>query len=50
VVAIDGKKVEDSAALIVAIRAHHPGETVRLTLSRGGDTHDVTVTLAAHDG
>jgi putative serine protease PepD len=50
VVAIDGKKVEDSAALIVAIRAHHPGEKVRLTLSRGGDTHDVTVTLAAHDG
>ena len=50
ITAIDSKQVEDSAALIVAIRAHHPGDTISLTISRDGHTHDVRVTLAAHDG
>jgi len=45
VVAVDGKKVEDSIGLIVAIRAHQPGETITLTYVRGGASEDVKVTL-----
>ena len=35
VTAVEGEKVADGIALIVAIRAHQPGETVRFTVERG---------------
>jgi putative serine protease PepD len=34
---IDGKKVADSTALVVAIRSHAPGDTITLTVVRDGD-------------
>jgi len=34
---IDGKKVVDSTALVVAIRSHAPGDTITLTVVRDGD-------------
>jgi putative serine protease PepD len=50
VLALDGAKVADSGELIVAIRAHRPGETVTLTVSRGGKQTKIRVTLAAKKG
>jgi putative serine protease PepD len=50
IVAIDGTTVQDSAELIVAIRSHRPGETVNLTVRRGGNERHVRVTLAATKG
>jgi putative serine protease PepD len=45
VTAIDGKKVADSNALISVIAGHEPGDRVVLTVRRGGDSSDHTVTL-----
>jgi putative serine protease PepD len=50
IVAIDGKDVADGSELIVAIRAHEPGDTVTLTLERNGSRQDVQVTLDATEG
>jgi putative serine protease PepD len=50
ITAIDGKEVADSGELIVAIRSHRPGETVTLTVKRGGQEHKIPVTLAATKG
>ena len=36
--------------LVVAIRAHNPGDTVRLTVRSGGTERTVAVRLAAADG
>jgi len=47
---IDGEAVDGSAELIVAIRAHQPGDTVTLTVERGGDRQSVRVTLGATKG
>ncbi|HET7691016.1 MAG TPA: trypsin-like peptidase domain-containing protein [Nocardioidaceae bacterium] len=47
VVAVDGKPVQDSIGLIVAIRSHQPGETVTLTILRAGAQRDVEITLDA---
>jgi S1-C subfamily serine protease len=46
VTAIDGKAVTTSAELQSAIDAHRPGDTVELTVKRGGDTRTVRVKLA----
>ncbi|HEX6937325.1 MAG TPA: trypsin-like peptidase domain-containing protein [Actinomycetes bacterium] len=50
IVAIDGEAVEGSAELIVAIRSHRPGDTITLTVRRGGNQRDYRVTLAATEG
>ena len=50
VTAIDGQRVADGIALIVAIRTHQPGETVMLTLSRDGQEQTVQVTLDSKVG
>jgi len=50
VIALNGTRVADSAELIVAIRSHRPGETVTLTVSRGGKQSQIRVTLAAKKG
>ncbi len=47
VIAVDGKRVEDSIGLIVAIRTHQPGETITLTYLRNGSRSDVRITLGS---
>ena len=46
---VDGRAVSDSTQLIVAIRDKQVGDTVTLTIQRGGSEQQVTVTLAASD-
>jgi putative serine protease PepD len=47
---MDGKAVQGSSELIVAIRSKQPGDTVTLTVRRDGSERKVNVTLAAHEG
>ena len=47
---IDGKPVEGSSELIVAIRSRSPGDTVSLTVRRSGSERVVDVTLGATEG
>ncbi|UMG91769.1 PDZ domain-containing protein [Nocardioides sp. TF02-7] len=43
---VNGQRVTDGIALIVAIRTHQPQETIELTVERGGeDTMQVRVRL-----
>ncbi len=50
VTTIDGQLVDSAEALIVAIRAHKPGERVLLNIERDGKTVQVTVTLGQQTG
>ena len=46
ITAVDGKAVSSSSELIVAIRAHVPGDRIVLTVQRGsGDSRTIAVTL-----
>jgi putative serine protease PepD len=45
VTAIDGKAVASADALVNAVDAHKPGDTVTLKVKRGGSTDDVKVKL-----
>ena len=47
---VAGEKVSDGIALIVAIRAHQPGETVRFTVARGGKILQLRITLGSQVG
>jgi putative serine protease PepD len=47
VVAIDGKRVDSSLALVAAIREHQVGDKVTFTIIRSGQRQDVSTTLAA---
>jgi putative serine protease PepD len=47
VVAIDGERVDSSLALVAAIREQQVGDSVTLTVVRGGNRVDVKVSLAA---
>jgi putative serine protease PepD len=47
ITAIDGTPVEDATGLIVAIRSNAPGDSVTVTVERGGQTLDVPVTLGS---
>jgi putative serine protease PepD len=49
ILAIDGQRVNSLPELVVAIRSHNPGDTVRLTVRTGGDDRTVPVRLAASD-
>jgi putative serine protease PepD len=42
---VDGKQITDGISLIVAIRSHQPGETVKLDVTRSGAQKSVQVTL-----
>ena len=44
---VDGRRVSDSIDLVVALRAHQPGDTVTLTVRRGAATTDLKVKLSA---
>jgi putative serine protease PepD len=50
IVAVDGVRVADGVALIVAIRTHRPGQRIELTLVRDGDQRTLEVTLDAEIG
>lgn len=50
VVALDGERVTDGIALIVAIRSHQPGETLAFTVEREGDEKVFDVTLDSEVG
>ena len=47
IVAIDGRPVTETDALVVAIRAHDVGDKVTLTVRRGGKDSDLTMVLEA---
>jgi putative serine protease PepD len=44
---LDDRRVTDANSLIVAIRSHDPGSTVTVTVTRGGTTKALKVTLAS---
>ncbi len=46
----DGETVTSGIDLIVLTRKHEPGQKVKLTVSRSGNTSDLTVTLAGKQG
>jgi putative serine protease PepD len=50
IVAVEGERVTDGIALIVAIRAHQPGETLEFTVERSGDEQSFEVTLDSEVG
>ena len=50
VTSVDDKRITDGIGLIVAIRSHQPGETIRLTVLRDGDEVQVDITLDAKVG
>ena len=50
ITAVEGERVTDGIALIVAIRTHQPGETIEFTVVRDGDERTVEVTLGRTPG
>ncbi|MFC5177447.1 S1C family serine protease [Nocardioides taihuensis] len=50
VTAVEGDRVTDGIALIVAIRTHQPGETIEFTVVRDGQERTVDITLGAEVG
>jgi putative serine protease PepD len=50
VLAVDGKPVSDGIGLIVAIRSHQPGETIKLTVRHDGQQRTLEITLDAKVG
>ena len=50
IVAVDGERVSDGIALIVAIRAHQPGDTVDFTIERDGKEQTISLTLGSETG
>ena len=47
IAAVDGKNIADATDLIVTIRAHAAGDTVKLTITRDGQSIVVPITLTA---
>jgi len=50
ITSIDAQPVTSAEALIVAIRTHQPGESVRLVYERGGKARQASVTLGQRTG
>ena len=50
VIAIDGKPIDSSEALVANIHQHKVGDTVTITVIRGSQKQDIKVTLAARPG
>jgi putative serine protease PepD len=50
VTAVEGERVTDGIALIVAIRTHQPGETIEFTIERGGEERTIRITLGSEIG
>jgi putative serine protease PepD len=47
---VNGERVTDGIALIVAIRSHQPGETLEFTVERDGRERTISVTLDSEVG
>ena len=47
IAAVDGKNIADATGLIVTIRAHAAGDTVKLTITRDGQSIVIPITLTA---
>ncbi len=47
---VNGQRVADGIALIVAIRTYQPGQTIEFTVERGSGSQKVKVTLDGEDG
>jgi len=47
---VNGQRVTDGIALIVAIRTYQPGQTIEFTVRRAGDEQLVEVTLDSEVG
>jgi putative serine protease PepD len=47
---VDGKPVTGSSDVVVAVRAHQPGQSVTLTVLRGGKTLEIKVGLVGKTG
>ncbi|WP_328536866.1 S1C family serine protease [Streptomyces sp. NBC_00344] len=50
VTVVDGERVHTAEELIVRIRAHEPGDRLRLGVRRGSRSRSVTLTLGSADG
>lgn len=50
IVAVEGERVTDGIALIVAIRSHLPGETLEFTFRRDGGEETTAITLGSETG
>ncbi|SDS19279.1 putative serine protease PepD [Microlunatus soli] len=50
VTSIDGQPVAETEDLIVAVRNHRPGDTIKLRYERDGSTHTATLKLASKRG
>jgi putative serine protease PepD len=50
VTAVNGQRVTDGIALIVAIRAHQPGEMLKFTVQRDGTERTISITLDSEVG
>ena len=50
ITAVNGTKVSEGIALIVAIRTFQPGQTIEFTIERGSKESKVKVTLDGEDG
>ncbi len=50
ITSINSQPVDTAEVLIVAIRTHQPGESVRLVYERGGKSRQVNLTLAQQIG
>ena len=50
VTAVTGERGPNGIALIVAIRAHQPGEKLEFTVERDGKERTITITLGSEVG
>ena len=50
VTAVDGKAISSGDALVAAVRSHRPGDQVKLTITRNGQTQTITATLGSDNG
>jgi S1-C subfamily serine protease len=50
IVAIDGQKVANQFDVNLILNHHHPGDTVSVTVYRGGKKMDISVKLGERDG
>jgi putative serine protease PepD len=50
ITAVNGDLVASNDALVASVRGFQPGETITLTYTRGGEKHDVKVTLGSDGG
>jgi len=47
---VNGQRITDGIALIVAIRSYQPGETIEFTFTRDGEEQTVSIRLGAETG